>query len=186
MSHHPWGQAVEMFGIKSPTNGHCCEEHTICGAVLTEDSVVKFRKVQVIINDKEESAIAVLWVLDSVDWCRVSFLPQHHVKHWMKLEGVLGQIMVVYTGDSDSPTKHQKHYQNSSVAIAAIISGPLLVAKPGSLKKCKVNKAIQNRIMMIAKTVALFLMISKNIIYPSLLSSSSSLMLSLSSSLGNQ
>ena len=30
MSHHPWGQKVEIFGIKSPTNGHCCEEHTIC------------------------------------------------------------------------------------------------------------------------------------------------------------
>ena len=40
--------------------------------------------------------------------------------------------------------------------------------------------------MMIAKTVASFLMISKNIIYPSLLLSSSSLLLSTSSSLGNQ
>ena len=30
MSHHPWGQTVEIFGIESPTNGHCCEEHTIC------------------------------------------------------------------------------------------------------------------------------------------------------------
>ena len=57
----------------------------------------------------------------------------------MKLEGMLGQITEVYTGDSDSPTKHQKHYRNSGVAIAAIISGPLLVAEPGSPKKCKVN-----------------------------------------------
>ena len=48
--------------------------------------------------------------------------------------------MEVYTGDSDSPTKHQKHYRNSGVAIGAIISGPLLVAEPGSpKKKCKVN-----------------------------------------------
>ena len=48
---------------------------------------------------------------------------------------VLAQIMEVYTGDSDSPTKHQKHYRNSGVAIAAIISGPFLVAEPGSSKK---------------------------------------------------
>ena len=48
--------------------------------------------------------------------------------------------MEVYTGDSDSPTKHQKHYRNSGVAIGAIISGPLLVDEPGSpKKKWKVN-----------------------------------------------
>ena len=145
MSHHPLGQTVESFGIESPTNGHCCEEHTICGAVLTEDSVVRFRKVQVIINEKEESAIAVFWVSDRVDWCRVSFLQRHHVKHWMKLEGVLGQIMEVYIGDSDSPTKHQKHYRNSGVAIAAIISGPFLVAKPGSPKKSEQHDKQQSR-----------------------------------------
>ena len=49
MSHHPWGQTVEIFGIELPTNGHCCAEHTICGAVLTDDSVVRLRKVQVIL-----------------------------------------------------------------------------------------------------------------------------------------
>ena len=62
------------------------------------------------------------------------------LKDWKKLEGVLAQITEVYTGDSDSPTKYQKHYRNSVVAIGAIIFGPLLVAKPGSpKKKCKVN-----------------------------------------------
>ena len=30
MSHHPWGQTVKIFGIELPTNGRCCEEHTIC------------------------------------------------------------------------------------------------------------------------------------------------------------
>ena len=73
MSHHPWGQTVKIFGIESPTNGCCCEEHTVCGAVLTEDCVVRFWKVQVIVNEKEESAIAVFWVSDGVDWCSVSF-----------------------------------------------------------------------------------------------------------------
>ena len=107
---------------------------------MTEDCVVRFRKVQVIVNEKEESAIAVFWVSDRVDWCPIGFLPQHHLKHWKKLKGVLAQIMEVYTGDSDSPTKHQKHYRNSSVAIGAITSGPLLVAEPGSpKKKHKVN-----------------------------------------------
>ena len=121
--------------FKLPTNGCCCEEHTICGTVLTDDCVVRFRKVQVIVNEKEESAIAVLWVSDGVDWCHISFIPWHHVKHWKKLKGVLAQIAEVYTGDSDSPTKHQKHYRSSGVAIGAIISGPLFVVEPGSPKK---------------------------------------------------
>ena len=62
------------------------------------------------------------------------------MKHWKKLEGVLAQITEVYTGDSNSPTKDQKHYWNSGVAIGAIISGPLPVAEPSSpKKKHKVN-----------------------------------------------
>ena len=72
MSHHPWGQTVEIFGIESPTNGHCCEEHTICGAVLTGDCVVRFRKVQFIVNEKEESAIVAFWVSDGVGQCCIS------------------------------------------------------------------------------------------------------------------
>ena len=99
MSHHSRGQTVEIFGIESPRNGNCCEEHTIYGAFLTEDCVVRFRKVQVIINEKEESAIAAFWVSDRVDWCRAGFLLQHLVKHWMKLKGVPAQITEVYTGD---------------------------------------------------------------------------------------
>ena len=75
MSHHPWGQTARIFGIELRTNGHCCEEHTICGAVLTEDYVVRFRKVQVIVNEKEESAIVAFWVSDRVDWYHISFLP---------------------------------------------------------------------------------------------------------------
>ena len=71
MLHHPWGQTVGIFGIESPTNGCCCEEH---GAVLTDDCVVRFRKVQVIVNEKEESAIVAFWVSDGVDQCRISFL----------------------------------------------------------------------------------------------------------------
>ena len=74
MSYHSWGQTVQSFGIESPTNGRYCEEHTICGAVLTAYCVVRLRKVQVIVNEKEESAIAAFWVSDRVDQCHVGFL----------------------------------------------------------------------------------------------------------------
>ena len=105
MSHHPWGRTVEIFGIESPTNGRSCEKHRICGCVLQEDSVVRFRKVQVLIEGKEESAIAAFWVSDGVDRCRDGYLPKFHVTDWKSLEGALAQITEIYTEDSDSPTK---------------------------------------------------------------------------------
>ena len=105
MSHHPWGRTVEIFGIQSPQNGHSCKEHPICGRVLQEDLVVRFRKVQVLIEGKKESAIAAFWVSDGVDRCRVGYLPKYHVTHWKSLEGALAQITEIYTEDSNSPTK---------------------------------------------------------------------------------
>ena len=126
MSIHPYGQTVEIFGIDSPTNGRSCEEHRIRGHVLQEDVVVRFRKVQVLIKEKEESAIAAFWVSDEIDRCCVGYLPRHHVKHWKRLEGCLAQILEVYGEDADSPMKRQKHHRNSGVAVAALISGPFL------------------------------------------------------------
>ena len=79
MSHHPWGQTVKILGIILPQNGRSCEEHPICGRVLQEDSVVHFRKVQVLIDGKEESMIAAFWVSDGIDRCRAGYLPKYHV-----------------------------------------------------------------------------------------------------------
>ena len=66
---------LKVLALSHQQMGIVVREHTICGAVLTEDSVFRFRKVQVIINEKEESAIAAFWVSDGVDWCGVGFLP---------------------------------------------------------------------------------------------------------------
>ena len=85
MAQHPWGRTIEIFGIESPTNGRSCEEHVVCGSVLQDDVVVRLRKVQVVIEDKEETAIAAFWVSDGVDRCRVGYLPKFHVKHWKEL-----------------------------------------------------------------------------------------------------
>ena len=57
MSHHPWGQTVEIFGIELPTNGHCCEEHTICGAVLTDDHHAGLQGTQIYVHRFEECVL---------------------------------------------------------------------------------------------------------------------------------
>ena len=140
MVQHPWGRTIEIFGIESPTNGRSCEEHVVCGSVLQDDVVVRLRKVQVVIEEKEETAIAAFWVLDGVDSCRVGYLPKFHVKHWKLLEGALAQIIEVYHEDSNSPTKRQKRHRNSGCAVAALISPPITSAVPPSPTKSPSKK----------------------------------------------
>ena len=130
MAQHPWGHRIEIFGIESPTNGRSCEEHVICGSVLQDNVVVRLRKVQVLIEEKEETAIAAFWVSDGVDRCRVGYLPKFHVKHWKLLDGALAQIIEVYHQESDSPTKRQKCHRNSGCAVVALISPPITSAIP--------------------------------------------------------
>ena len=77
---HPSGVTVEIVGISMNDRGRSCEEHDVCGSVLTEDSIVRFRKTQVIIEGREQSAIAGYWVSDGIDRCRIGFLPKHLVK----------------------------------------------------------------------------------------------------------
>jgi hypothetical protein len=74
---HPGGIVVEIVGTEMSCQGRSCEEHEICGEVLTEDVVVRLRKIQLMVEGKEETAIAAIWVTDGIDRCRVGFVPRH-------------------------------------------------------------------------------------------------------------
>ena len=89
---------------------------------MAEDVVVRFRKVQVIVEGKEEPAIAAYLVSDGIDCCHVGFLQRHLVKHWKQYDGVLAQVTDVYSNDSGSPTSRRKFHHNKGCCIAAIIS----------------------------------------------------------------
>ena len=64
---HPPGIVVEIVGTLMGDRGRSCEEHAVCGSVLEEDMVVRLRKVQVLVDGCEETAIACIWVTDGVD-----------------------------------------------------------------------------------------------------------------------
>ena len=64
----------------------------------------------------------VYWVSDGMDRCLVGYPHRHQVKHLNKLEGALCQVTEVYSDNSDSPTKQDKHKKNFGCAIAAIVS----------------------------------------------------------------
>ncbi len=62
---HPSSVVVEIVGTERGDQGRSCEEnHINCGEVLGEDVVVHLRKVQILVEGKEE-----------IDRCRVGFLP---------------------------------------------------------------------------------------------------------------
>lgn len=120
-SRHPRGEAVDIVGIRSNTNGRSCTEHAICGEILDRDMVVRFRKVQVMKGGSSVDAIAVYHVTDGIDACRVGFLKEHLVPRWSHYEMKLAQIVELY-GCSLNSYKRSRHYRNLGCCRAIIIS----------------------------------------------------------------
>ena len=118
---HPCGITVEIVGIGRSDRGRSCEEHDVCSTVLQEDSVVRIRRVQIIGEmGKEESALAVYWISDGIDRCRVGFLPRHLMKQWQVYDGRIAQVVEVYEG-SERPTKRRKNTRNCGCCEAVLI-----------------------------------------------------------------
>ena len=60
-------------------------------------------QVQIKDAGKEETALAVYWVIEGVDRCRVDFVPWHLIKHMGKHNGVSMQVTDVYSAVDDKP-----------------------------------------------------------------------------------
>jgi hypothetical protein len=99
---HPCGILVKIVGTTVSCQGHLCKEHEICGEVLKEDVVVRLRKMQLMVEGKEETVITAIWVTDGVDRCRVGFLPRHMVKHATRYNGALTQVIRVLSDDAET------------------------------------------------------------------------------------
>jgi hypothetical protein len=121
---HPCGILVKIVGTTVSCQGRSCEEHEICDEVLKEDVVVRLRKMQLMVEGKEEMVIVVIWVTDGVDRCRVGFLPRHMVKHAARYDGALAQVIRVLSDDAatcDSAERCMFH-KNKGFCLTAIIS----------------------------------------------------------------
>ncbi len=70
---HPSGIVVEIVGIEKGNRGHLCEKQDVCGEVVEEDTLLCFRREQILVDGKEETVIACYWATDGVDRCRVGF-----------------------------------------------------------------------------------------------------------------
>ncbi len=92
---------------------------------------MRLRKMQLMVEGKEETVITVIWVTDGVDRCRVGFLPRHMVHHATRYDGALAQVTRVLSDDAatcDSAEQRMFH-KNKGFCLAAIIT-----SLPGSAK----------------------------------------------------
>ncbi len=122
MVYHPPGIVVEIVGTGAGDRGRTCEEHPVnYGVMLQEDVVVRLRKVQVVIDGREEMAIAAVWLTDGIDRCRVGFLKRHMVRHAVRYNGALAQVTRVLSGSCDS-AEHCMDHHNRGCCLATIIS----------------------------------------------------------------
>jgi hypothetical protein len=102
----------------------CCEEHEICGKVLKEDVAVRLRKIQLMVEGKEETTIAATWVTDGINLCRVCFVPRHMVRHASQYDGALVQVTLVFSGDPETCdwAERRLFYKNNGYCLTSIIS----------------------------------------------------------------
>jgi hypothetical protein len=125
MTTHPPSIIVEIVGTEASDRGRTCKEHTVnCGKVLEEDMVVHLRKVQVVVDGKEEMVISAIWVTDGINRCRVGFLKRHMVQHATHFNGALAQVTRVFStdlGSCDSAERWMYHY-NWGCCLATIMS----------------------------------------------------------------
>jgi hypothetical protein len=120
----PPGIVVEIVGTEAGHQGCTCKDHTVnFGKVLEEDVVVRLWKVQVVVDGREETAIAAIWVTDGIDHCRVGFLKCHMIHHAVRFDRALVQVTRVFSCDPGScdSAEHSMYHHNRGCCLATII-----------------------------------------------------------------
>lgn len=130
---HPPGFVITIVGTEMNNNGRSCEEHHTCGEVLCLDSVVRLRLEKFLQDGREKDALAVYWVTDGVDRCRVGFIPRYALREKHKYDGVLAQITTLYNKCEDKMAKafSKRNYGACKATIIdssdnAIMNNPLI------------------------------------------------------------
>jgi len=92
--------------------------------VLKEDVVVRLRKIQLMVEGKEETAITAIWVTDGIDCCCVGFVPRHMVRHAASYDGALAQVTRVFSSDPEvcDTAERRVFFKNKGYCRAVIIS----------------------------------------------------------------
>jgi hypothetical protein len=145
MAHHPPSIIVEIVGTEMDDKGRSCKEHNHCGEELVEDMVVRLRMVQVMVEWREETAIAAIWVTDGIDCCHVGFLPRHMVFYATRFDRALAQVTKVLSldlGHCDMAQRRFYHCNNgccNATIISCLPEADIKAIAVGNLRKWKVD-----------------------------------------------
>jgi hypothetical protein len=128
---HPSGILVKIIGTEMSCQGRLSKEHMICDKVLKEDEFVRLCKMQLMVEGKEETAIAAIWVTNGVNRCHVGLFPHHMVKHAARYDGAFAQVTHVLSADVVTCNTAEQHlfHKNKGFCLATII-----FTLPGSTK----------------------------------------------------
>jgi len=128
----PSGLVLDIIGIAAGERGCRGEDNMVCcGDLLEEDSVVRLRKERILVPNflagkgrkkREVTAITVNWVTDSVDRCRVGFLPRAYALEGAIYDGVLCRVTEVFKKSDPSRMIREKWYKHKVFARAMVIS----------------------------------------------------------------
>ena len=119
---HPTGIVVAIVGTEETSQERTCDDgKTACGSLLVTDSLVRFCQVQVLVDDVEETALAVYLVSEGIDRYRVGFLQRFLVKHKKKYDGRLAQITEILRSHSESPSDRHKYHRNKGCCHAVLL-----------------------------------------------------------------
>ena len=118
----PTGIVVDIIRTEETSQGRACDDgKTACGSLLVTDSLVRFCQVQVLVDDVEETALAVYLVSEGIDRYQVGFLRRFLVKHEKKYDGRLAQITDILGSESESPSDRHKYHHNKGCCHAVLL-----------------------------------------------------------------
>ncbi len=93
-----------------------------CGVVLAPDVLVHLVKKEIMVEGRIETVVLAYWVTDSVEHCRVGFLPCFMVaKHADGVNRLLAQVTEVFDGHNESAAIREKVYRNFGFCNATIL-----------------------------------------------------------------
>jgi hypothetical protein len=124
---HRTGVVAEIVGMEMSDQGHNCKEHLAnCGEVMANNVVERLWKVQIMVEGREETAIAAIWINDVIDRCRIGFFPPHMVAHANRYDGAVVQVICIFSGDPTfcNSTECRMFRQNRGCCLAAITAWP--------------------------------------------------------------
>jgi hypothetical protein len=79
---------------------------------------VRLRKIQLMVEGKEETAITAILVTDGIDRCRVGFVPRHMVRHATRYKGALAQVTCVFSADPETCDSAERLFFIRTMGIA--------------------------------------------------------------------